>query len=358
MNLLLFIVVLGFIVFVHEFGHFIFAKIFGVYVYDFSLGMGPKLLQKKGKETTYTLRLVPIGGFCQLAGENLDDDDAKKVPKNRRLQSKKPYQRFLIMFFGAGNNFISAFLILFIVALFWGGTTMKPVIDAVEEGYPAYEAGMSAGDRVISIDGHKVTTSDDISLYLTISDPDKKTAIKVEKEDGTIEVYRFKPKKIVEKVKSKSFGKVKTKKQESYRYGIGMKQEETRGFVNALKYMVKKSASLFKQMWVTVICLFSGKIRLSQLSGPVGIYTIVGEQSKAGIDSVLFLIAYLSINVGFINLLPLPAFDGGHILFIIIEKIKGKPVSPELENKIHAIGLILLLLLMAIVTINDIIKLF
>ena len=111
-------------------------------------------------------------------------------------------------------------------------------------------------------------------------------------------------------------------------------------------------------MRVTLSYLVTGHIRLSQLSGPVGIYTIVGEQSKAGIDNLLYLVAYLSINVGFINLLPLPAFDGGHILFIIIEKIKGSPVNPEVENRIHAIGMILLLVLMAIVTINDIIKLF
>ena len=137
-----------------------------------------------------------------------------------------------------------------------------------------------------------------------------------------------------------------------------MKQEKLHGFVNAIKYTGKKTASIFKQMAVTVSYLFTGGIKLSQLSGPVGIYSVVGEQSKAGLASVLYLIAFLSINVGFINLLPLPAFDGGHILFIIIEKIKGSPVNPELEAKIHTVGLILLMLLMVVVTINDIIRLF
>lgn len=346
LNLLLFIVILGFIVLVHEFGHFIFAKMTGVYVYEFAIGMGPKLFSKKGKETEYTIRAIPIGGFCQLAGEDVGEDDLQKVSKKRRLQSKTAFQRFLIMFFGAGNNFISAILIIFIIGLFFGSTSMKPVITTAEKGYPAYEAGISAGDVVKEINGHKISYVDDITLYLAISDPTKNTTIKVEKENGSIETYKFKPMKI------------KENGQEVYRYGIGMKQEKQHGFVNALVYTGKKTVSIFKQMAITVGYLFTGGIKLSQLSGPVGIYSVVGEQSKAGIASILYLVAFLSINVGFINLLPLPAFDGGHILFIIIEKIKGSPVNPELEGKIHTVGLMLLMLLMVVVTINDILRLF
>lgn len=346
LNLLLFIVILGFIVLVHEFGHFIFAKMNGVYVYEFAIGMGPKLFSKKGKETEYSIRAIPIGGFCQLAGEDVGEDDLQKVPKKRRLQSKTAFQRFLIMFFGAGNNFISAILIIFIIGLFFGSTSMKPVITTVEKGYPAYEAGISEGDVVKEINGHKISYVDDITLYLAVSDPTKNTTIKVEKENSNVETYKFKPMK------------VKENEQEVYRYGIGMKQEKQHGFVNALVYTGKKTASIFKQMAITVGYLFTGGIKLSQLSGPVGIYSVVGEQSKAGIASILYLVAFLSINVGFINLLPLPAFDGGHILFIIIEKIKGSPVDSELEGKIHTIGLMLLMLLMVVVTVNDILRLF
>ena len=346
LNIILFVLILGVIVFVHEFGHFIFAKLTGVYVYEFALGMGPKLFGKKGKETEYTIRAIPIGGFCQLAGEDLDDDDLKDVPEDRRLQSKTAFQRFLIMFFGAGNNFISAVLILFFVALIWGGSTMKPVISQVEENYPAEIAGIQAGDTIKSINGHKISTSDDISLYLAIADPQEESTFVVEKDNDYEVTYSFKP-KMVEKDGN-----------ESYVYGIGLEQEKTKGFVNAFKYAGMKTASIFKQMGITVSYLFTGGISLNQLSGPVGIYSVVGEQSKAGLASILYLIAFLSINVGFINLLPLPAFDGGHILFIVIEKIKGSPVSPELENKIHAIGMFLLMMLMVIITINDIIKLF
>lgn len=345
LNILLFILVLGFIIFVHEFGHFTWAKICGVYVYEFALGMGPKICGFKKGETEYNLRAIPIGGFCQLAGEDVDDDDLKKVPKKRRLQSKTAFQRFLIMFFGAGNNFISAFLILFFIALIWGGTTMTPKITAVEDGSAAYKAGLEVGDVVTKINGHKIKTSDDLSLYLAIADPKKKSTIVVDRS-GESETIKVKPEKI--KVDGK----------ETYRYGIGMQQERTHGVINSAKYMVEKSASLFKQMGITFGYLVTGGIRLNQLSGPVGIYSIVGESSKAGLANILYLVAYLSINVGFINLLPFPAFDGGHILFIIIEKLRGKPVSPELENKIHTVGMLLLLLLMVVVTVNDIIKLF
>ena len=346
LNIILFILILGVIVFIHEFGHFTFAKLTGVYVYEFSIGMGPKLWSKKGKETEYSLRAIPIGGFCQMAGEDMEDDDLKKIPKDKRLQSKTVWQRFLIMFFGAGNNFISAVLILFFLALIWGGNSMTPKITEVTKDYPAQKAGIQAGGIVKEINGHKIKTSDDISLYLAIADPKEKSTFVVEKGNGYEVTYKFKAKK------------VKEKDEVSYVYGIGMKQEKTKGFVNAIKYTVKKTGSIFKQMGVTVGYLFTGGISLNQLSGPVGIYSVVGESSKAGIANILYLVAFLSINVGFINLLPLPAFDGGHILFLVIEAIKGSPVKPEVEEKIHGIGMMLLLLLMVVITINDIIKLF
>lgn len=345
-NLLLFIVILGIIVFVHEFGHFIFAKIAGVYVFEFAIGMGPKIWGFKKGETEYNLRAIPIGGFCSMAGEDYDDEELKKVPKKRRLQAKTAWQRFLIMVFGPMNNFILAVVLLLFIALVWGGSTMDPVITQVEEGSIAEKIGMNAGDRVLAINKHKVSTSDDISLYLAISNPEKNNAIKVRKESGEEITYKVKPKK------------VKENGEEAYRYGISIQQEKTKGFGEAFVYTFRKTCSIFKQMYITLAYLFTGGIKLNQLAGPVGIYSIVGEQSKAGIANLLYLMAFLSINVGVINLLPIPAFDGGHILFIIIEKIKGSPVNPELENKIHSVFLILLMLLMVVITFNDILRLF
>ena len=175
LTLLIFILILGAIIFVHELGHFLFAKMMGVYVYEFSLGMGPRIFCKKGKnkETDYCIRAIPIGGFVQLAGEEVEDD--KKVPKDRKLQAKKPWQRFLIMFFGAGFNFIFAILVLFFLAIFCGSASYKPIISDVEKGYPAYEEGMRKGDYVKEINGHKISTMDDMSIYLTLADHSKKT---------------------------------------------------------------------------------------------------------------------------------------------------------------------------------------
>ncbi len=345
-NILLFIVILGSIVLVHEFGHFMLAKMCGVYVYEFALGMGPKLFSKQGKETEYTIRAIPIGGFCQMAGEDLDSDKKKKIPKERQLQSKSAFQRFLIMFFGPANNFIFAILILFFIALIWGGTSMDPKVDKVDKNYPAITAGIEKGDTILKVDNHKVSTNDDLSLYLAVANPSTKTKIQVKKDNGKIKTYKVKP------------VKVKVAGETTYKYGISIEQKKKYGFINSVKYTFKKTGSIFKQMAITVGYLFTGGIKLTQLSGPVGIYNVVGASSKTGVVNILYLVAFLSINVGFINLIPLPAFDGGHILFIIIEKIKGSPVKPETENMIHTIGLFLLMLLMIFITFNDVLKLF
>lgn len=350
-NLILFILILGVIVLIHEFGHFLFAKLTGVYVYEFSIGMGPKIygIKPKKSETEYSIRMIPVGGFCSLAGEDLENDD-KKIPSDRKLQAKKPWQRFLIMFMGPGFNFLLALIILFSIGLIWGSPNSTPKISSVTKNYPAYNAGLQKEDIITEINGHKIKTMDDVSLYLTVAPHNKKTSIKVIKEDKTIKTYQVKPKKVTIKQNGK--------KTTAYQYGIGLKTKKEYGIGKAFGYMITKTGSLFRQMFVTVGYLFTGRIGINQLSGPVGIYTIVGEQAKSGFSSILYLIAYLSINVGFLNLIPLPAFDGGHILFIIIEKIKGSPVKPELENKIHTIGLYILLLLMLFITVNDILRLF
>ena len=342
-TLILFIILLGSIVFIHEGGHFLFAKLTGIYVYEFALGMGPKLFSFKKGETEYSLRAIPIGGFCQLAGEDGEDED---LPIDRTLLGKKPWQKFIVMFFGAGFNFISAILVLFFISLIWGATTTEPILSNVEKDTPAYLAGLRKGDEILEINSHDIWTIDDISLYLAIADPTEKTEFKVKKENGNIETYKIKPEK--EKVSG----------EERYIYGIGMQSVERHGIGAALEYTVVKTGSLFKQMGVTLLNLFTGGVRLSQLSGPVGIYEVVGAQASGGLASLLYLFSFLSINVGFINLLPLPAFDGGHILFVIIEKIKGSPVKPETEAKFHAIGLFLLMLLMIYVTFYDILRLF
>lgn len=341
-TLLLCILILGTIIFVHEGGHFLFAKLTGIYVHEFALGMGPKLISYQGKETLYSLRLIPIGGFCQMAGEEGEEEN---IPKERTLPGKKPWQRFLVLFFGAGFNFLSAMLVLFFIALIWGSPNPEPILSTIEEGSAAEAAGLEAGDRIVEINDHKISTMDDVSLYLAIDKHKEATTFVVEKEDGSKKTYEIMPEKLVEDDTV------------TYRYGIGLVTEQETGLGNAFQYMFVKTGSLFKQMWVTVSNLFTGGVSVSQLSGPVGIYEIVGIQAEGGVSSLLYLFAFLSINVGFINLLPLPAFDGGHILFLIIEKIKGSPVKPETEAKFHTVGLFLLMALMVYITFNDILRL-
>lgn len=346
LTLIYFILILGIIVLVHEFGHFIFAKIFGVYVYQFSIGMGPKIFGKKPKnsETEYCIRAIPIGGYVQLAGEEVEDD--KKIPKDKKIFSKPAWQRFLIMFFGAGNNFILAFLLLFVYALIWSAPVMDPVISEVTLGYPAYNASITSGDKIVSINGHKTTTIDDVQLYLTLYSDGKPVDFKIIKQSGEEKSVTITPKdESVEGVKS-------------YKFGVTFKNGEERGFGASIKYAFKKFGAIYKQMFVVVKSLFTGQLSIKNLSGPVGIYSTVDQVKASGLASIIQLIALLSINVGFINLLPFPAFDGGRILFVIIEKIKGSPVSTKVENIIHSIGFIILILLLLYVTFNDILKLF
>lgn len=347
LNLIYFIIILGIIVLVHEFGHFIFAKMFGIYVYEFAIGMGPRLFHWKSKkgETEYSIRAIPIGGFCSLAGEDTESDDKEKIPEDRRLYSKPVWQRFLVMFFGAGNNFILAFIVLLVVALGWGATTSKPIISELVSGNPAEKAGLEVGDYILEINGHKVKTSDDVSIYLQVEDKDEPITFTVKRDGKELDIDVV---PIKEEVDGSSI----------YRVGIISEGETERGIIPSIKYAFTKMGSLFRQMVITFKGLFTGGISVNQLSGPVGIYNIVGAQAEAGFQNILYLIALLSINVGFINLIPFPAFDGGRIVFLIIEKIKGSPIKPETENKIHAIGFILLLALMIYITFNDILKLF
>ncbi len=345
-TLILFILILGIIVLVHEFGHFVFAKMFGVYVYEFSIGMGPKIWSKKSKkdETVYCIRAIPIGGFVQLAGEEVDDD--KSVPKEKKMYNKPVWQRFLIMFFGAGNNFILAFLILLLCGIFFGSPVMTPKVGGLTSGYPMELSGIEVGDKFLEINGNKISTIDDVKLYLAVETSGDPVIFKMEKDDGEVVTYEVTP--LAEKVDDVT----------SYKFGVEFYRENEKGFFAPIKYAFVKTGALFKQMVITLKLLFTGGVGVDSLSGPVGIYSIVGQTRSAGVESVLQLIALLCINVGFINLLPFPAFDGGRILFLIIEKIKGSPVNPKVENICHSIGFILLLLLLLFITFNDVVRMF
>ncbi len=344
LSIIWFILILSAIVAVHEFGHFIFAKLSHTYVYEFSIGMGKKIWGKKrkGGETEFCLRAVPLGGYVMIAGEDTADD---KIPKDRQMCNKSFIQRFLILFAGAFNNFVFAFILLFISALIYGATITTPYIGEVLEGSPAQIAGLEKGDLILAIDGEKIDSWDRGLIKIQTADGSA-VLFKVEKPDGTITEYSITP--AIEKDENGN---------ETFKFGIGTHYAKERGFGKSLSYAFKRTGSLFASMWDTIKYLFKGKVGVDQLSGPVGIYSVVDSQAKQGMEAILYLVAYLSINVGLINLLPFPAFDGGRILFLFIEKIFRKPVSKNVENTIHSIGFFLIIALLVYVTFNDIIRL-
>ncbi len=347
LTLILFIFILGIIVLVHEAGHFFWAKKFGVYIYEFSIGMGPVIYSKKGKKDgiTYNIRALPIGGFVSLAGEVYEDD--KDIPKDKCLCNKPIWQRIIVMAAGVMNNFIMAILLLFIMSLIWGSNSLTPKIDSVIEGYPMYEAGITKGDVILSINNKKISTWDEAQILLYYKNNKDYYEFSIEHVDGKVENYKITPK--VEKDESGNETKV---------FGVNINQEETLGLLNKVKFAFQKFGAVVSSMWLTIAGLVTGKISVNALSGPVGIYSVVGQSVSYGVYYVVYLIAYLSINVGVINIIPFPAFDGGRILFLIIEKIKGSPVNQKFENWCHTIGFILLMILILFVTINDIMRLF
>ena len=335
MTIIYFILVLSITIFVHELGHFVFAKRAGIYVYEFCIGMGPRIFKfkRKNDETEYGIRLFPIGGFCSMAGESVEEDE--NVPKEKRMQSKTWFQRFLTVVAGVMFNFIFAIIILFIVGLFAGNPETKPIVSGSTNEL------LVKGDIITSINGVKVNDQDRLLIEYQVNYG----------KDLNLEVLRGEEKLNVSITPTKV-------DENTYQYGFSLDNTIHKGFFEAIKYAFTKFISLITQMFLIIGYLFTGKLSITNLSGPVGIYNIVGESAKAGFINVVYLIGYLCINVGFINLLPFPAFDGGRILFLIIEKLKGSPVNPKIENIIHSIGLIFLLILMVAITFNDIIRLF
>ena len=421
LTIIYFILILGITVFVHELGHFLFAKKFGVYVYEFSIGMGPRLFKfkRKNDETDYCIRLFPIGGFVQMAGEEVEVDTS--IPEEKRLMSKPAYQRFLIMVAGVMNNFIFAFIVLFILGIFTNVSTDN--IYVADSIIP----NLNTGDKITAIDGRFVNNYDKLSLEIIVSGDNSYTVtakdksgvkkdvvvnpipvgksnliykkdygfsiniadlsiletsrsdikvgskiskindVKVENHLGLMEELNkvgdnfnltFVDESGLENSVSITASEMEKDELVGYSYGYQVGGIEAKGILGALKFAFIKFFSTIEQMIFTVVYLITGRISLGMLSGPVGIFNAVGAYSKVGFASIVSFLCLICINVGFINLLPLPAFDGGHILFIIIEKIKGSRVNPKVENTIHNIGFILLMILMVLITYNDIINLF
>lgn len=333
MTLIYFIIILSVTIFVHELGHFIFAKKAKIHVYEFCIGMGPRIFKfkRKNDETEYGIRLFPIGGFCSMAGENVEVDT--NIPKEKLLQSKSWKERFLTIVAGVMFNFLFAIIILFIVGLINGNPNNRPLIKSSSID------SIKMGDLITKVNGVKVNTIDRFMIEYQIN-YGKNLDITVIRDEKEVNLS-ISPKKI---------------DNETFQYGFSLNDETKKGFVEAVSYAFSKFLSLINQMYITILYLCKGRLSLSNLSGPIGIYNIVGQSARNGFINLIYLTGYLSLNVGVINLLPLPAFDGGRLLFLLIEKIIRKPINPKIENIIHSIGFILLMILMVLITYNDILR--
>lgn len=345
MTIIYFILILGVTVFIHELGHFLFAKRYGVYVYEFSIGMGPKVIKwnRKNDETSYSIRLFPIGGFVSLAGEEIEED--KTIPAEKQLFNKKWYQKFFITIAGVLFNFILAIILLFFVALKTGVAPYKPYIATIESEYDISNTNFQVGDQILEYNGKKITSIDRLLIEMTV-------------ENGSEGEFLVKHKNGEKENITLHATLVEEEGQKSYKFGFSLDNQKTYGISESVQYAFTKTGSLIEQMFLTIKYLITGKLKLNNLAGPVGIYNVVDSVSQTGLINLLYLTAYICINVGFLNLLPIPAFDGGRALFLIIEKIRGKKISPRTENIIHSIGFYLLMLLMILVTYNDIIRIF
>ena len=344
-TILCFLLILTVIVSIHEFGHFLFAKKAGIYVYEFSIGMGPRLFKfkRKNDETEYSIRLLPIGGYVQMAGET--DEVDEKIPKEKNMQNKTWIQRFFVIIAGIMFNFILAIVILFIVGLATNSPETTTIVTGIETNSPAYNAGMVDGDKIVVINNIKVNNADRLQLELAVLNG-KSVDFKVIDKNNNEKVVKVTPEKIVQGDKT------------AYKYGFGLKNVNHKGFIEAIKYAFLKFGSLIVQMFLTIWYLITGKVSLSNLSGPIGIYSIVEQSTELGFINVIYLMGYLSLNVGVMNLLPVPALDGGRLLFLFIEKIKGSPLNPKYETIINNIGFFLLMALIIAVSYNDILRLF
>lgn len=348
MTIVLFVLIFGVIVVGHELGHFLLAKVNGITVVEFSVGMGPKLLRFSKGGTEYSLRLFPIGGACMFEGEDGLDAD-KGTPSEGAFPNASVWARISTVFAGPFFNFILAYLLAMIVVGYTGSD--RPVLNGLIDGYPAQEAGMQPGDLITRMNGERIYLSREIQLN-TYMHPG---------ETMVIEFLRDGEKHTVTLVPEYN--------EEEGRYLLG--------FNGYVEYVDCRNAGIFKCSYYEVRyslratikslgMLIRGKATKDDISGPIGVAQVIGEIKEQAepygawmvILNMINIALLLSVNLGVMNLLPLPALDGGRLVFLIIEAIRGKPVPPEKEGMVHFAGFVVLMILMVFVMFNDISRFF
>ena len=343
--ILIAILLFGVLITVHEAGHFTAAKLCGVKVNEFAVGMGPAIWKKKRGETQYSLRCIPIGGFCAMAGEDEQSDDP------RAFTNQPAWKRLIILVAGSAMNFLLGMLI---IAILYAPAKafISPVIAQFTEGCP-YEGPLQVGDRFRSVDGHRIYQYYDFSDYMdkngTVHD------IVVIRDGHRVKLNDFRMEKILSEGETQK------------RYGFSFGYEEAT-FGVKLRNVWNTSMEFVRWVWAGLSELVSGHVSMNDISGPVGIVDLMaetGESAESTSDAVfdiLYLGAFIAINLAIMNMLPIPALDGGRVFLLlvtlVIEAITRKKLNPKYEAWIHAAGMALLLTLMAVIMFNDILKLF
>lgn len=338
-SILIAIVVFGIIICIHEWGHFSVAKKCDVKINEFSFGMGPCIFKRKKGEVQYSIRAFPIGGFVSMEGEDESSDD------DRAFNKKTVWQRIAIVVAGAVMNLILGFFLVVIFTI-----ASKNIISTQIAGFTDNSISASVlqvGDKIIKVNGARVFSDIDFS-YKLATDKDS-TYDFVVKRDG----------------KKVELDNVTVSKSDGYDFKVKTVDKNP---LTILQYSFRKSLSIGKVVWMSIGDLINGTFSVKEMSGPVGIVTVIGDTVNPAkqpnfnlgesVLNLIYLMALITINVGIFNLLPLPALDGGRIIFLLIELIRGKPIKPEHEGMVHFVGIALLMVLMIFVTFNDITRLF
>ena len=347
--IILALMVFGVLVLIHEGGHFLFARLFKVSIEEFAIGMGPKLISRKSKKSgiTYSWRLFPIGGFVAMVGEDDESED-----KNA-FCNKPVWQRMIITAAGATVNLIAGFVAMMILVActssFYGTTvgtfiSKEKMIDYGCEYYSSEEGGLAVGDTIIAVNGSPVRISEELS-YEIIHSGNEPLSLTVERDGETLTLENVSVPKIEEQGVTFGMPDFVVKPQE-------------KNLSTVISHGYFRSVSTVKMIWESLADLIGGRYGINAVSGPVGVTQTLADAAKSGPDQFIYLAIIISINLGIMNLLPIPALDGGRLLFQFIELIFRKPVPRKVEGYIHFAGIILLFSLMALISLKDIIGLF
>lgn len=333
-TIILTIILFMILVIPHEFGHMVAAKKMGVKVNEFAVGMGPALWKKQKGETLYSLRAIPLGGYTAMEGEDEEGNDDPRAFGNAAW-----WRKLVILFAGAFNNILVALITIIIAVAIMGLPTNQ--LSSVDKTGPAYQAGIRQGDEIVSVNGTDVSSWGDTVTQLEKADPTAPVKIVVNR-DGD----------------EKSYSVAMEKSDDGTgRYIIGIQAGRSRNVFKCVYYGGVATWELNKSMLKAFGQLFSGKLTADDVSGPVGLVTIVDKARANGIVTILYLVALVSLNLAVVNLLPLPALDGGRILFVIVRKLSGNRITDAMEGYVHLAGMAILFALFIFITWHDITKL-